>query len=344
MKRILILSLITAFITGLFTSCENGDWKFSDYEYSAVYFAYQSPIRTIVLGEDVYDTSLDNEYKAQIMATMGGVYANKSNVEIGFVVDNSLVNGLAFDENVDPLRDIVAMPDNYYSLLSDRITIKKGKILGGVTVQLTDAFFADPDALRTNYVIPVVMTSVTNADTILQGKPLVQNPRRGVAEDWEVQPKDYILYAIKYINKYDANYLRRGQDVISGNQTGTITRRADYVEKDEVVNTISTRSLKTIAWNHQSRDLNNFSRSCVLLLTFDDSDNCVITTETAGVTVSGTGRFVSKGEKNSWGNKDRDALYLEYTIDYGDVKFVITDTLVVRDRGVKPEWFNTVLK
>ena len=36
----------------LFTACENGDWEFSDYKYSAVYFAYQSPVRTITLGED----------------------------------------------------------------------------------------------------------------------------------------------------------------------------------------------------------------------------------------------------------------------------------------------------
>ncbi|ASB48787.1 DUF5627 domain-containing protein [Alkalitalea saponilacus] len=344
MKRILFITLITAFVTGLFTSCDNADWEFPDFEHTAVYFAYQSPIRTITLGEDVYDTTLDNEYKAQIMATMGGVYANNTDVVIQIQVDNSLVDGLAFDGNEDPLQDIVAMPENYYSLSSDRITIKKGDILGGVTVQLTEAFFADPLALTTHYVIPVVMTSVTNADSILQGVPLVENPRRGVADDWEVQPKDYILYAIKYINKYDANYLRRGQDVISGDQSGTITRSAEYVEWDEVVSTISTRSLNTIAWEHQSRDLDDFSRSCVLLLTFDDQGNCVITSDTDGITASGTGTFVSKGEKNSWGNKDRDALYLEYTIDYGDVQFTITDTMVVRDRGVKPEWFTSVLK
>ncbi len=82
----------------------------------------------------------------------------------------------------------------------------------------------------------------------------------------------------------------------------------------------------------------------MLLLTFDNQGNCVVTTETAGVTVSGTGKFVSKGEKNSWGNKDRDAIYLNYTINYGDIQFAITDTLVTRDRGLKPEWFTSILK
>ncbi|MDE8698213.1 adhesin, partial [Bacteroides cellulosilyticus] len=77
--------LILADMAGaLFTACENGDMEFPDYKYSAVYFAYQSPIRTITIGEDVsVDNSLDNEHKCQIMATVSGVYENKINVEIG---------------------------------------------------------------------------------------------------------------------------------------------------------------------------------------------------------------------------------------------------------------------
>ncbi len=188
------------------------------------------------------------------------------------------------------------------------------------------------------------MTGVVNADSILSGTPLVDNPQRGVSSDWDVQPKDYILYAIKYINKYDAVYLRRGTDEFSGGQTGTKTRHAQYVEKDQVISSISTRSLNTIAWEHQTKDMNNISRNSVLLLTFDNEGNCTISSETAGVTANGSGKFVSKGDKNSWGNKDRDVLYLEYTIDYGDLQCVTSDTLVVRDRGLKPEWFTSILK
>lgn len=341
MKKIFIITLLTALVTGLFTSCENGDWEFPDYEYSAVYFAYQSPVRTIVLGEDVFDTSLDNEYKCQIMATMGGVYNNDKDVEIGIRVDNSIVNDLVFDATQE---DIIAMPSNYYSLSSDKITIEKGSILGGVTVQLTDAFFNDPNSLVNTYVIPVVMTGVINADTILSGTPLVDNPRRGVSSDWDVQPKDYVLYAVKYINPYDANYLRRGVDVISGGQSGTHNRRAQYVEQDEVIDDITTRSLNTIAWEHQTRDMENIPRNSVMLLTFNEQGDCTVSSDTDGVSAVGSGKFVSKGEKNSWGEKDRDALYLDYTIDYGDIRVATKDTLVVRDRGVKAEWFTPVEK
>ena len=206
MKKVLFILLTLT--CGMFSSCENGDWEFPDYEYQTVYFAYQSPIRTITLGEDFYDTTLDNLHQCQIMATMGGVYSNKKNVEIGIAVDNSICDNLNFD-NGNPVK---AMPSSYYTLSGDKITIKKGEILGGVTVQLTDAFFADPEAVNTNYVIPVKMTSVNGADSILSGIPLTSDARYGVAEDWEVLPKNYILYAVKYINQYDAVYLRRGVD------------------------------------------------------------------------------------------------------------------------------------
>ncbi|MCE5178768.1 MAG: DUF5627 domain-containing protein [Porphyromonadaceae bacterium] len=340
MKKIFIITLLTAFVTGLFTSCENGDWEFPDYEYSAVYFAYQSPVRTIVLGEDVFDTSLDNEYKCQIMATMGGVYSNEKNVEISIRIDNALCDNLVFDNSGEA---VTPMPSSYYTLSSDKIIIEKGSILGGVTVQLTEAFFNDLKSLGTNYVIPVVMTGVVNADSILSGIPLADNPRRGVASDWDVQPKDYVLYAVRYINPYDANYLRRGKDVISGDQSGTKVRHAQYVEQDEVIAKITTRSLSTIAWEHQTKDMNNITRNSVMLLTFNEQGDCTLTSETDGVAVTGTGKFVSKGDKNSWGNKDRDVLYLDYTVNYGDIQVVTKDTLVVRDRGVKAEWFTPVL-
>ncbi|HEX9152530.1 MAG TPA: DUF5627 domain-containing protein [Flavobacterium sp.] len=53
---------------------------------------------------------------------------------------------------------------------------------------------------------------------------------------------------------------------------------------------------------------------------------------------------MKRGEKNSWGSKDRDALYLDYTVNLASFKVATNDTLVLRDRGVKAETFNPVLK
>jgi len=72
MKQIKFLSILCAGFSLLtLNSCHNQDVEFPDYKYSAVYFAYQTPVRTIVLGDDVYDTSLDNEHKLKIYAAMG---------------------------------------------------------------------------------------------------------------------------------------------------------------------------------------------------------------------------------------------------------------------------------
>lgn len=334
--------IIAAIVGALFTACENSDWEFPDYEYSAVYFAYQSPIRTITLGEDEsVDNSLDNEHKCQIMATIGGVYENKKNVEIGIRVDNSLCDGYTF-EGTDG--DVEPLPTSHYTLGEDKIVIKKGQVLGGVTVNLTDAFFNDPKSVELNYVIPIVMTGVQNADSILEGKPLVDAPHRMSKDDWEVQPKDYILYAVKYISKYDSHYLRRGVDTYSGGKTGTEVRHAAYVEKDETIDGFSTVGLNKVQWARPTRDTAGQIIDSRLLLTFDESGNCTITSNSEGVTASGSGKFVAKGDKNSWGNKDRDVLYLDYTMDYDGVHCATKDTLVAHYRGVKAEWFTPVKK
>lgn len=334
--------IIAAMAGALFTACENGDWEFPDFKYSAVYFAYQSPIRTITLGEDEsVDNSSDNEHKCQIMATVGGVYDNKTNVEIGIRVDNSLCDGYAFESTgsaVEPL------PASHYTLSDDKIVIAKGKVLGGVTVNLTDAFFNDPKSTTLNYVIPVVMTGVQNADSILEGKPLVDAPHRMNKTDWDVKPKDYVLYAVKYISKYDSHYLRRGIDTYTGNKTGTEVRHAAYVEKDETIGGFSTVGLNQVQWERPTKDAAGEIIDSKLLLNFDESGNCTITSNSTGVTATGSGKFVPKGDKNSWGNKDRDVLYLDYIMDYDGIHCATKDTLVVHYRGVKAEWFTPVKK
>ncbi len=309
MKKILFILLA---ITGcMFTSCENQDWEFPDYEYTSVYFAYQTPIRTITFGEDYVDTSLDNQGQCEIMATMGGVYSNDANRTISITIDNSIVDAVKFEDG----SEIKAMPSEYYSLSANQIVIPKGKMLGGVTVQLTDAFFADPDALTGKYVIPVRMTGVQGADTILEGKPIVENPRLAVAEDWDVAPKNYVLYAIKYINQYDGWYLRTGTDVYS-DARGTVERKWDYIEKAEEVKNFSTISKDKLRWAFDLKDAEGIARECDLQLAFDASGAVSISSLTDGITASGSGQYTPLGEKNSFGGKDRDVMNLNYTINW----------------------------
>lgn len=393
-------------ISVIFTSCENGDWSFDDFDNSAVYFAYQTPVRTITLGTDyLNDNSLDNLRQFQIMATVGGLREVKRDIEVGFVVDNSLCNGL---ENVTP------MPADYYTLSDNsKIVIKKGsKMMGGVVVTLTDKFFADTQALKKYakgkvtdlkeqekyYVIPLLITHVENADSILSGKvaDFVDNPNRANPADWAVAPKDYILCAVKYMNPWDVIYLRSGTDVVTENGvTTTINRhQGEYSspEKNEVIklNSISYTGLEFSATNHKTGnganlnmtfklDFDPATQKCtfangawtnsVLFATptwnwndfrlvneyeqvYDEGKNLAF--RVYDIVVSGNGEYVKDGEKKSWGNKDRDALYLNYQVQYKyeypkgsapqTMKYETADTLVFRDRGIGLETFTPTLK
>jgi hypothetical protein len=319
MKHTFFTALI---LLTILASC-NKKKEFADFEYQTVYFAYQYPVRTITLGEDLnVNTDLDNAHKFQIYAATGGVYYSKKDVSIGIAVDSTLLGtGMLFGAG---LAEVKPMPSNYYSLASDKIIIKEGKVAGPVDVQLTDAFFEDPAAIKNTYVIPLRMTTIVNADSILSGK-------------------NFVLYALKYVNPWHGNYLRRGKDVVTGDVNETRTRHKAYVEYDEV-NKLYTRSLKVIEFPVVFKDKNGVNVTCPLLLTFDNEGKCTVSSSTPGLNASGTGSFVKRGEKNSWGAKDRDAIYLSYTMELPGIKIASTDTLVARDRAVTMETFAPVKK
>ena len=309
-----MLSMLLA--SALFTSCKNGNADFPDYEAgTTVYFAYQHPVRTIVLGDDEYDTTLDKAHKCKILATFGGSY-NGSNGSIQVAVDPTLVNGLTF-ENGTPIK---AMPESHYQLQTTNWAFN-GTMNGGTEVQLTDAFFNDPDAVKETYVIPLVIASQTGFSRILSGtlKEGGQTIRTD-ASQWEVQPMDYVLYCVKYQNKYSGYWLTNG------------TTSTDNIEKAQI-RQITTKSLSQSVYN-----INVNGQDIKLLLTFDGSDKCTISSLTDGVTAIGTGSWTDDGAKKSWGNKDRDLMELSYTVNGKS----FNEKLVWQRSGVKLEEFSPI--
>jgi len=327
-------------------SCKNQDITFDDFDYQTVYFANQFPVRTLELGDDSFvDNTLDNQYIVEVKATMGGAYSNSPDIVIDYVVDDRLCDDLYF---VAGGGKITPLPSNYYQLLSDKITIPSGSILGGVQVKFTDEFFADPLTLTTNYVIPLRMTNVTGAEKILTGTAAVQSPNRLVDSDWSVKPKDFVLYGVKYINPWHGNYLRRGTDVISmtdGSSASVNVRHKEYVEYDELVK-ISTTSLKSAVLPLIIKDKAGKDVKYDLELTFADDQTCTVSGSSAVYTATGTGKFVKLGEKKSLGGEDRNALYLDYSVDFPalGIKYDTNDTLVVRDRAMTTEYFTVAIK
>ncbi len=307
-------------------SCESGDKTFPDYEGgTTVYFPYQYPVRTIVLGDDEYDTSMDKAHKCKIMATFGGSY-NGSNGNVTVAVDESLCNNLFYEDGVTPVK---AMPSSYYKLSTTTLNFN-GTMNGATEVQLEDAFFNDPDAVKNTYVIPLVITGQSGFDKILTGSLLEgQQGSRTDASVWDVKPMDYVLYCVKFQNKYSGWWRTHG------------TTSTDDIESAPEVQ-IRSLSLNTCAYtvSYQEGDQIYYAD---LLLNFDGSNNCTISSLTEGVTASGSGSWGDNTMIKAWGNKDRDGMELNYNVDFGDGhKLAVHENMVWERSGVTIEEFAPV--
>lgn len=326
-----------------FTACENDDIEFPDYDEQTVYFPYQYPIRTLVMGDDEYDTTLDKQHKCQIKATFGGSYKG-SNGSVQVAVENTLVNGLTFADGTP----VKAMPESYYSLSTTDLKFN-GTYNGTTEVQLTDAYFNDPEAVNGVYVIPLVMKSQTGFSRILSGTPNegVENPSRFDESAWKVKPMDYVLYCVKYLNKYSGYWLAEGTDKITDAKgTRTQERKAATVETRNVIQIVTkslTQSVLTVSYSFEVADGSTETLTADLLLTFDESGKCTVSSLTEGVTATGTGTWEDDGAKKAWNQKDRDMIDLSYKVDFGNGNVAeTTDNLIWQRTGVTTEEFTPV--
>ena len=331
-----------------YASCYNADKEFPDYQDgTTAYFAYQYPVRTLVLGNDIYDNTLDNAHKCQIWSTMGGAYGGRD-ATVDIVVDETLCDNLFFtDEGGNATAPVLPMPTSYYKLLSNAIPYK-GEPRGYVEVQFTDEFFNDPKAVENTYVIPLLMTKVTGIDHILVGKPREGlTPSRTNTEDWEILAKDYVLYCVRYMNPWQGKYIRRGVDnVTEKDNTITIVRKdfslvnsdlehykENPVNQNDEVCSITTKNMKQAIFQISvKRSGNQASLPCNLLLTFD-GDKCTISTEDDDVVSTGSGEFIVNGTEKSeykdyqWGSMNgkpvqRDILRLAYNVSFKKGKVI----------------------
>jgi hypothetical protein len=314
--------MLTLFVLTIFSACGNFEVDHDDYLYTSGYFPYQYPVRTLVLGDYVYDNSNDNAHKFLISVAIGGVYKNGKNREFKIVVDESLCNNLSFTSGGDPVRPL---PSNYYALSSqDKLVIPAGKMNGGIEVQLSDAFFNDPLAIKPCYVVPVRIVGSSDVDSILLSK-------------------NFTLFAVKYINEYHGAYFHYGtssvKDVTGTTIENTAYHTEKYVESNPVVKLVTTA-------RHQVKVSLNFESKIItgafdLILTFNGNNCTVSAPEGASYTVAGSGEFKSKAYE--WGNKERDGIVLNYTVTNDKGSYAANDVFVARDRGVVMEVFNPVV-
>ncbi|MDR1336224.1 MAG: DUF1735 domain-containing protein [Tannerella sp.] len=310
-------------VIAVFTACENFDREFDDYLYTAGYFPYQYPVRTLILGDYIYDNANDNAHKFLVSVAMGGVYENTEDRVFSVAVDESLCRNLLFSAGG---AEVKPLPSNYYTLATpDRIVIPKGAYNGGVEVQLSDAFFNDPLAVRNTYVLPVRITGSQDVDTVLLSK-------------------NFTLFAVKFINEFDATYFQYGTSSVK-DPSGVTVENTDY-STEKFVENYPTVKLVTTGRYRVSTSLNFrssvFTGSLSLLLTFDGNSCTVSAPDGAGYTVTGTGEY--KRNAYSWGNKERNGLVLNYTVTNEKGAYTASDVLVERTRDIVMEVFSPVEK
>jgi hypothetical protein len=336
MKKLSFVLILWTALAG----CENREVTFPDFPYTTGYFPYQYPVRTLVLGDYIYDNTNDNNHKFLISAAMGGVYKNSQDRVFTIAVDNSLCDQAKFASTGQP---IYPLPANYYKLSSDnQLVIPAGELNGNIEVQLTDAFFDDSLAVKLAYVLPVRIKQATNLDSVLVGKSSLTKPDPRIVSNWNVVPRDFTMFAVKYVNPYHGTYFHRGRSMLSdagGKTLESATYHEQFVEKNELW-TLSTKSKNQVAVEGVIR-AKAVTGKMNMLLTFN-GDNCTIQGSAGtGAVVTGTGKFVDDADE--WGNKKRDAIHMTYQFTQAGNKYTATDTLVVRDRGVVLELFSPVV-
>lgn len=201
-----------------------------DFDYSSIYFMYQTNVRTFVVGEGM---------KIEVGAALGGLRENRQDRVVNFNMDNTLINAniLAamkaganyIKEAIAPVDTLKLMPASYYTISDNsKMIIKSGQHMGSVVIKADSArFLQDVATIRPGYAIPF---NITTADT-----------------DSIHKAKRYTVVALKYENMLFGNYWHGGVTTVK-DATGKVVNTVKYyttIPSPEV----KILNLKTVAPN-----------------------------------------------------------------------------------------------
>jgi len=344
MKRIILFITILTVIAG----CTDQEIYFPDYDLQAVYFPIQKPLRTLSLGEDRVDNSLDRELKFDIGVSIGGMYKNTKNWTVDYVVDTTLTDKVTVDGS-----PLLYLPSSYYTLSPEgTATIPSGSFIGRIRVSLDASFLDDSLAIAGRYAIPLRITG-SSADSVLSGlkADLVENPDRRINSDWVANktPKDWVLFGIKYVNAYHGTYLQRGMNIRyqGGVPVDTVVYREKFVESDRRIFMTTTAKDKVVCnsvGQFTSSGANNYGMELAFTNITGASGNITISPATGSLfSVTGTGQYFQKSaSQEGFAGLTMQSMHLNYTYTNGIDTHMVTDTLIFRDRGLEFEELDIV--
>ena len=292
-----------------------------DFVRTAVYFPYSIDVRTVVVGEGL---------KVKIGAELGGVIENKTDRNVNFILDNSLITpSLLASMNAstsawikNPSSSVTALlplPPTYYTLSnSSKIVINAGQHVGTVTIKVDSALFlADAATLNSTYIVPFYITTA-DADTILQ-------------------PQRSLTVGIRYDNMLFGNYLHGGVTTVK-NASGTVIQTIPYYtsrsQSDSRIWTLKTVAPNAVVSNGYSNQTSTSKMEIKLTL---DGTNITVSTGS-----STTNTYLADGASTYNNPKllQNRMIFLNYKYVVGDNTYYCQDTLTFRNRirdGVN-EW------
>jgi hypothetical protein len=181
-----------------------------DFDYTSVYFMYQTNARTFVVGEGM---------SIEVGAALAGVRENRQDRMVGFQMDPALVNDAALQamkagagyvrEAVNGVDTLKPMPADYFTISDNsKMVIKAGAHMGSVVIKADSArFLKDAATIRAKYAIPFYITSA-DADSIVGAKRTA-------------------VVALKYENMLFGNYWHGGVTTVK-DDAGKVVKTVKY--------------------------------------------------------------------------------------------------------------------
>lgn len=306
--------LFLASMLVLATSCYEDYVR--DFDYSAVFIAYQYDMRTFVLDEGG---------KFNLSVALSGVMQNDEDRNVEIIMEPALLDGAvanmkdikqASGEYVSSeiaaagISELKLLPEEYYTVEGmEGLYIPKGQHTAAITLRATEQIKSDPKVFAPYYALAFRVIEA-EADTLVQGK-------------------DFAVIAVKCENRFYGNWSRSGKVLTydaSGNQVSSSYEAKSLA--DEKCYTLTSVNATKLEVNRVA------GSSGSMELTFDGDQ---IAVSSADGSVSGTGRF--DGNKLLQSRR----LFLNYTVtDAAGGRSEVTDTLYFRNRirdGVN-EWID----
>ena len=305
-----------------------------DYDYSAVYVAFQYDMRTFVPGEDV---------EVSFTTALGGTLSNNRDRKVRVVIDGDLLHedlsvfdpdgrtasftaldglcgraplgtlsqGYVSSEiSASGITSLTPLPQAHFTTSGlDDLTIKKGFHTGKISLYPTEDLFQDNKALKPYYAIGFRVVSA-DADSLILGK-------------------SFQIMAVKVENRFWGNWYHGGRRFVLRNSSGAVVSESRYemtVPQSEQRNyVLSTESVESVLTNKFS-DMEGSLR-----LTFLDNNESKVEDVSGEKVIR---KMLGQPSHHNGAKliQDRE-IYLNYAYSNGDgTTTYVTDTLAFRNR------------